>query len=353
MLPKTSVPSAPFMLYDEDPPLGLKPSHLKHLSQYLAASYLDPKTLEKLSGQFVEASEIALHNFLRPELTDKLRKETEEADDRQYAGRTGLVLQDLGDSEGWTIRGPSSKHRYLSLRSNTSSSSVISNIMTDLLPSEAFRAWLSVVSSLAPMGHRVEARRFRKGLDYSLANGEPIDGEVRLDVCLGTTWWADVPVGSDEEDKLGDYGGWDCYMASPEEGEDPAVYQSKHAKQANGNGHDASVQAASSSVNGLPRSNGEDDVDEHPDEDHEVDGLEIDPSQLSDGDFDTDSEDGNPDEPLLLQTVSFNKLLIVLRDPGVMHFVKYLSASAPGSRWDIQGEWEVGFMEEDGDGDDV
>jgi hypothetical protein len=48
-----------------------------------------------------------------------------------------------------------------------------------------------------------------------------------------------------------------------------------------------------------------------------------------------------------MQGVSFNRLLIVLRDPGVMRFVKYLSASAKGSRWDVGGEWEVGVMEEE------
>jgi prolyl 3-hydroxylase /prolyl 3,4-dihydroxylase len=29
-----------------------------------------------------------------------------------------------------------------------------------------------------------------------------------------------------------------------------------------------------------------------------------------------------------------------------MRFVKYVSAAAPGSRWDICGEYEVGMVEE-------
>jgi hypothetical protein len=37
---------------------------------------------------------------------------------------------------------------------------------------------------------------------------------------------------------------------------------------------------------------------------------------------------------------------MVLRDERVMRFVKYVSAAAPGSRWDICGEYEVGMVEE-------
>jgi hypothetical protein len=57
-----------------------------------------------------------------------------------------------------------------------------------------------------------------------------------------------------------------------------------------------------------------------------------------------DEEDDNG--PLLTVQPGFNKLLLVLRDERVIHFVKYLSASAPGCRWDVYGEWEVGMIEE-------
>ena len=62
--------------------------------------------------------------------------------------------------------------------------------------------------------------------------------------------------------------------------------------------------------------------------------LEFDPDQFSPSDFDSDSEDGS-DEPLLTLPVSFNKLLLVLRDPGVMRFVKYLGNGAAG----VGGIW--------------
>ncbi|ORX35046.1 Oxoglutarate and iron-dependent oxygenase degradation C-term-domain-containing protein [Kockovaella imperatae] len=344
----TAAPSKPFVPFTETPPPGLKPSHISFLKDYLSPSYLTTQTLEKLSGQFVEASEIALHNFLKPELAATLKQETQEADRRDYSDPSRITDQRAGEDSQWEISGPPSKHRYLSLSTSAESSSTptMSKLLTQLIPSEAFRAWLSVVSSLLPVGHRTEARRFRKGLDYTLANGEDKTGEARLDVWLGATWWADVPVGSDQEDDLADHGGWDCYLASPEEGEDPAVYQSKMARQSNGHAPESE-----SAEPGPSRSDGFHPASEDAIEDSSnTIELEIDPAQsdqLSEGDFDSDSEDEfDPDAPLLVQPVSFNKLLIVLRDPGVMRFVKYLGNAAEGSRWDVGGEFEVGAMEE-------
>lgn len=208
---------------------------------------------------------------------------------------------------------------------------------------------MSVVSSLAPVGYKAEARRFRKGLDYTLAGGEAKDGEVRLDVWLGATWWADVEPGSDEEDLLVDNGGWECYLAAPDEGEDPAVYQSSRAKQGGAAG-ESDAEHEETEGKGADAPNGEErDEKEGPSITMNGQSLEFDPDQFSPSDFDTDSEgrsvDG--DEPLLTLPVSFNKLLLVLRDPGVMRFVKYLGNGAKGSRWDVGGEWEVGVMEED------
>lgn len=168
--------------------------------------------------------------------------------------------------------------------------------------------------------------------------------------------------GSEEEDDLVEHGGWECYLAAPDEDEDPAVFQSSHAKKADG--------AASSNGNGKT---GDHAAEEESEEDGIVEPhgeiaaeggkpkatagpsitmggteLEFDPDQFSPSDFDSDSEHSEGDDgPLLTLPVGFNKLLLVLRDPGVMRFVKYLSAGAKGSRWDVGGEWEVGVMEED------
>jgi len=168
-----------------------------------------------------------------------------------------------------------------------------------LFPSPAFRLWLATVSSLLPQKYRVEARRFRPGLDYTLARSE--QSTSRLDVVLGLT----PPAPRNEKEDVwedGRCGGWECYMA-PHEGEgDPAVYKSGRSKR------------------------------------------ESEPAKAGD-EMGSDSEgEADEDGTLLVAQPGFNRLLIVLRDPGVLNFVKYVSAEAEGCRWDVCGEWEVEDM---------
>jgi prolyl 3-hydroxylase /prolyl 3,4-dihydroxylase len=70
-------------------------------------------------------------------------------------------------------------------------------------------------------------------------------------------------------------------------------------------------------------------------------------------DVEEESEDReneeDEDDTLLTVQPAFNRLLLTLRDARVLHFVKYISAAAYGSRWDIRGEWEVGMVAETDD----
>ena len=109
-------------------------------------------------------------------------------------------------------------------------------------------------------------------------------------------------------------------MAPHDEEDDPAVYRSgsrkKSAQNGYGHGHVA---------------NGNGGADRSEDGDS---GME-------------DSGDEEEDATLLTSQPGFNRLLLVLRDEGVMRFVKYVSAVAEGSRWDVCGEYEVGMIEVD------
>lgn len=142
-------------------------------------------------------------------------------------------------------------------------------------------------------------------------------------------------------------------MAPHEEEDDPAVYRSSsHKKQPNGHGPPPPPKNGSSShtTNGnrngrtstsSPKSSptrngtGRRRVQEEP--------MDSDPSDGS------DAEDDEDDGTLLTVQPGFNRLLLVLRDEKVMRFVKYVSAAAEGSRWDVCGEYEVGMVEEDGE----
>ncbi|KAF9057787.1 Oxoglutarate and iron-dependent oxygenase degradation C-term-domain-containing protein [Panaeolus papilionaceus] len=230
-------------------------------------------------------------------------------------------------------------------------SQLLRMLQDELFPSAAFRAWLGKVSRLVPMGHSVEARRFRPGLDYRLATYE--EREARLDVVLGLTPGVveddddgDMESGSDagsgSDRALGgggwipEWGGWECYMAPHNEEDDPAVYRSSSQKKLSKPSSNGDVNGRTSSSKPNSSING----------DGSVNGMEKDEPA-------PDSEDENmgeeEDSTLLTVQPGFNRLLLVLRDERVMRFVKYVSAAAVGSRWDVCGEYEVGLVQEDGD----
>jgi hypothetical protein len=55
---------------------------------------------------------------------------------------------------------------------------------------------------------------------------------------------------------------------------------------------------------------------------------------------------------LFFSLPGFNKLVMALRDPGVLRYVKYMSAVAQGSRWDVSAQYEVGMFSAEGDSED-
>lgn len=268
-----------------------------------------------------------------------------------------------GTSSGWTIKGPPHKWRYCTLkppeakvavypRAHTPSvDEIMRSLQDELFPSPAFRAWLAIVSRLLPLRYAVEARRFRPGLDYTLATSE--SKEARLDVILGLVpppkKEAEKSTDSDGVEEEAQVGGWDvgfflcsnlhitshillpkCYMAPHDEEDDPAVYRSGSTKKKADDTITGEGKIPSASTSKPKKTNG----------DLEADG----------GASMREDEDDEAEGTLLATQPGFNKLLLVLRDEGVMRFVKYVSAAAPGSRWDICGEYEVGMEEEEEEG---
>jgi hypothetical protein len=86
---------------------------------------------------------------------------------------------------------------------------ILRDLQEELFPSVAFRAWLAAISRLVPMRHAAKARRFRPGLDYTLATSE--ENEARLDVVLDLTPVPEEPADSAENSgwQSGEWGGWD------------------------------------------------------------------------------------------------------------------------------------------------
>ncbi|WFD30032.1 putative component of NuA3 histone acetyltransferase complex [Malassezia sp. CBS 17886] len=381
-----------------DAPLPGSPlprEQVRFLAHFLNPAYLTGKTQSTLFDKFGDESHLLLSEFLRQDVAEAIERALRKKDEddglvwwenrkgatkvswdavRVLPHAVGTGAAGAGD-DAWVVAGPPHRERYATLAAActpadapavdyasaasplapipTSAAELLHILTHVLFPSLAFRHLVANITQLIPLAARpFRVRRFRPGLDYTLARA---DDDPVLDVTLTLTPDAvgsarkaqrrtakprggiaakRGPVASgvlskSDVDRLdvmwesGDIGGWECYMAPHEGEEDPAVYQSGAKKAAGdavgGGGEDAGGDEADGDGEGGDGDADEDDGDE--DEDDEFDGV------------------------LLNVTPSFNTLNVVLRDEGVMRFVKYLGAGAGGSRWDIAAEYSVGAAE--------
>lgn len=281
-----------------------------------------------------------MSDFLSPTIATELESLIKAKDLEVEKGRRGVEVNGkkvnlipehaTGESseQGWTVVGPPHLQRYLSLLPSKTESAAgrLETMLRDiqaLFQSNAFATLLACLTSLLPVAHTTNVRRFRPGLDYTLARGEPAgqegddEGEgpqAKLDVGLNLT-----PKQEKEEDQEiwegGEAGAWDIWLVG-DEGGDEATY---------GGGGGAAKEKS-----------------EEPKGDGEA------PEGAAEQEEEMEEEE---DSTLLSLEPTFNRLHLVLRDPGVLGFVKYVSAKAPGSRWDVNGEWDIRGIEEEEDGE--
>jgi prolyl 3-hydroxylase /prolyl 3,4-dihydroxylase len=180
----------------------LTADEISFLSEFLNPSYLQQRTIKALASRFLSESSLELYDFLSPPIAEKLDAGLRELDERDGLGknRPSLIApHTAGAGSGWRIKGPPHKWRYNVLEPPTSggrstavspraaqpAQALIRSLQDELFPAPAFRAWLAAISSLLPLRHAVEARRFCPGHGYTLATSE--DKEARLDVVLELT----------------------------------------------------------------------------------------------------------------------------------------------------------------------
>lgn len=285
------------------------------LSQFIDDTYLSDTSINDIRDCFEAESSVQLRHFMNESWEKKLKRATEEEDKKLGLGRGNSSLKyDAGVGEDWIAVGPAHKQRFLEYGGQESSKeddagagSLMLHCKRRLLESPAFGRWLELVTSLGiPSGYRGRVRRFRPGLDYTVAHYGILTQTAVLDATLcfaagsGKQLMYDEvgdAINGDEDDAVwdsGDAGGFECYIAADEENE---------------NGKAAAAGAAADEYN-------EDD-----------------------------------DTELLSVSASNNTLSLVYRDPGTMRFVKYVGSSAPSSRWDISLEYEVLEPEDEGDDD--
>jgi hypothetical protein len=179
--------------------------------------------MKALAARFVEESSLELHSFLSHDLARALEaglRNLDVKDGLDAERQKRIPSHAAGENEVWSIKGPPHKWRYCVLKrrakgalvatvrplARSSVNDILRSLQDELFPSPPFRAWLTLVSRLMPLRCHAEARRFRPGLDYTLATSE--EKEARLDVVLGLT----PEVKGDDAElgwTAGEWGGWE------------------------------------------------------------------------------------------------------------------------------------------------
>ncbi len=264
---------------------------IEFLSQFINATFLKPESIKEICERFEEESSVQLRHFFKSEWEEKISAMLKKEDEICKIGRDIPSLDySVGVSDDCVPVGPAHKQRFLEYigkgkKDGASCGPVLKYLKDEVMQSPQFGRLLNSYTSLGMMvGYRGRVRRFRPGLDYTIAHYGILTKTAVLDATMcfvsGT---GDQSLGQedDNEDDIiwqsDDKGGFECYIAADDEEEGEA----------------------------------EDEYDE---------------------------ED---DTKLLSVSASNNTLSLVYRDPGTMRFVKYLGIGAPSSRWDLCLEYEV------------
>lgn len=299
---------------------GLEASDIDFLLKYMAPTYLTPDTLEQVSEHFAEESSVTLDSLLSKKYSEKIQTYIT-AQEEKGLPQNGSEIE---KTTSWKVARPPHKHRFLYQQPTTTSPDPsreldpIQEILEVLFPSHQFQKWLSIATECEIENYDVLARRFRRGCDYALATSH--DGNPKLEISLGLTptpGW-----GADEEE---------------EDGEE---------KQEEGEAKDAKT-VDKANVKDKRKSDPEPDPEE---EEDDVGGHEVymaaddDAADAAIYKASTGEEDDNV---LFTMPASWNKMSIVLRDSGVLKFVKYVSRNAKGDRWDVGGAFGVKDLGDD------
>ncbi|KAL8803635.1 MAG: hypothetical protein Q9182_003050 [Xanthomendoza sp. 2 TL-2023] len=322
----------------------LSEADLDFLLKYIAPVYLTPDTLDSVLETFGDECSICLEKFLSPKFSDALKTDIV----KQEAQVLPLRTSEIESTTPWRVARPPYKHRFLyqqlsDSRSDTNSENLpLRQLLTELLPSEAFRKWLQLATGLSLSSHNLTTRRFRRGKDYTLATGYTKE-ESQLELIMAVTptpGWIDT---EDTADDIVDVSKTPDHVAETAAKERPPA--EARSSEAPGVGGYIAYMAG-------------DDAADKNDEEKSNDGVEV-PLDMSTGAHapkpSTEKRANKKPDPavykaddeeedngvLFSMPPSWNTLGLVLRDQGVMRFVKYVSQEAKGDRWDILGEFGV------------
>jgi Rps23 Pro-64 3,4-dihydroxylase Tpa1-like proline 4-hydroxylase len=300
---------------DPGPEAELTPADLALLKEWVNPAYLEESAAAKVRARFEAEGSVQLRAFLRADRAAAVAAATAAADADARLGGGRLPAHGDGAGGGWAPVGPAHMQRYMRWEGSVEKSTgtadagattaadtpgaaeaaaagrLLAAVASNLFASAAFARLVRRLTTLAFLGRRAEVRRFRPGLDYTVAHFGCLTPDPRLDCVLSFVDEREESGGADAW-AGGEVGGFEAYLLADEE--------------------EAAAGAAAEVYRGP-------------------------------------GEGGGDDAGVLNVAPAANTLSLVLRDEGLMRFVKYVSAAAPGSRWDVAA---VLLPEDDGESEE-
>ncbi|KAH3948209.1 hypothetical protein HBI56_125500 [Parastagonospora nodorum] len=327
----------------------LTENEIDFLIKYMNPNYLTPDTVEEVSKTFSDESSIRLADFLSVKFSTKLREYLESKD---HEKNPALPANPHHKESKVGVARPPHKHRYLYRKAiqpipttpypESDGMTPYDDLVDVLFPHPAFTKWISLATGITLTKSNIFARRFRRGLDYTLATAYE-EEDPQLEVCLGITpskGWGDEDEEPEEE--------------KPQKNGNSS--KSKGKGKANGKAPAQPEPKPEEEVGGYEMYMAGEDDEDHPTIPTSHNATETGAGQRRKAKADPaiykSAADDEDDGILFSQPAAWNNLAINLRDKGVLRFTKYVSKSAKGDRWDVCAEYGVEFGDDESDEED-
>ncbi|OAL55937.1 hypothetical protein IQ07DRAFT_583368 [Pyrenochaeta sp. DS3sAY3a] len=335
----------------EEDEAGLTENDIDFLLKFMNPSYLTPDTVEDLTKMFSDESSLRLAEFLSESFSKSLRQYLERKDKEE---KPTLDANPCITESKVGVARPPHKHRYLYRQAvqpipstgypEKNKMTAYDDLVDILFPHPAFMKWISLVTGITLTKSNIFARRFRRGLDYTLATAYE-EEDPQLEVCLGITpskGWGD----EDEEPE-------EDVVPAPQNGSSTSKSKSKSKSKPKKNGKPPTPEPTpQEEIGGYEMYMAGEDTDDTASltaaaEPSTSTGAGQRRKAKADPAIYKSAGDDEDDGILFSQPAAWNNMAIVLRDRGVLRFTKYVSGAARGDRWDVCAEYGVEFGEDE------
>jgi Rps23 Pro-64 3,4-dihydroxylase Tpa1-like proline 4-hydroxylase len=217
----------------------LTPADINYLQQFINPVYLDPRNIKQMNEQFLNNSFVQLNDFLNDSRQASIAQFTvnneKESKKRRTSNTQSVPDRSIGINEFWSPVGPPDVRHYLQYNGEDTGDAAgesLRLIRTELMHSDAFRRYLYAITSLKINEYYDEIRRFRRGLDYTVAHLESsLVSYEELDTCL--CFVNDGTEAKESEWESGDVGGYECYIKGNEDPDADATAVAEDSEDSN------------------------------------------------------------------------------------------------------------------------